>query len=92
MVENVTMLLTGLLKSKTTNLYKMKDDMAQISNLKGLKSGSYYKCLIRFFDRYNASRLFIDLLLWVLQTLIKEVDNFFWTVGNGKLGVSNCTF
>lgn len=92
MVENVTMLLTGLLKSKTTNLYKMKDNMAQASNLKGLKSGSYYQRLIRFFDRYNATRLFIDLLLWVLQTLIKEVDNFFWTAQNGKLAVSSCMF
>lgn len=30
MVENVTMVLTGFLTSKTTNLNKMKDDMARI--------------------------------------------------------------
>ena len=41
MIENVTMLLTGLLTSKTTNLYKMKDDMARITGLKGLKSIMY---------------------------------------------------
>ena len=90
MVENVTMLLTGLLTSKTTNLNRMKDDMARISTVKNLKSSSYYQRLIRFFDRYSATRLFLDLLLWVLQTLISEVDDFFGTGQNGKLAVSNC--
>jgi hypothetical protein len=92
MIENVTMLLTGLLTSKTTNLYKMKDSMAHIMDVKGLKSGSYYQRLIRFFDRYSSTRLFIDLLMWVISTLIKEVDNFFWTVPNGKLVHLNYTF
>ena len=90
MVENVTMLLTGLLTSKTTNLNRMKDDMARISTVKNLKSISYYQRLIRFFDRYSATRLFLDLLLWVLQTLISEVDDFFGTGQNGKLAASNC--
>lgn len=90
MVENVTMLLTGLLTSKTTNLNRMKDDMARINTVKTLKSISYYQRLIRFFDRYSATRLFLDLLLWVLQTLISEVDDFFGTGQNGKLAASNC--
>lgn len=51
----------------------MKDDMTRISEKKGLKSGSYYQRLIRFFERYSTTRLFIDLLLWSLTTLIKEV-------------------
>lgn len=92
MIENVTMLLTGLLTSKTTNLYKMKDDMARIMGVKGLKSGSYYQRLIRFFDRYSSTRLFIDLLLWGITIIIKRVDNFFWTVQNGKLVRLNCMF
>lgn len=92
MVENVTMLLTGLLTSKTTNLYKMKDDMARITGIKGLKSGSYYQRLIRFFERHSTTRLFLDLLLWALTTVIKEVDNFFWTAPNGRLVVLNYTF
>ncbi len=92
MVENVTMLLTGLLTSKTTNLYKMKDDMARITGVKGLKSGSYYQRLIRFFERYSTTRLFLDLLLWALTTVIKEVDNFFWMARNGRLVVLNYTF
>ena len=92
MVENVTMLLTGILTSKTTNLYKMKDDMSRISGTKGLKSGSYYQRLIRFFERYSTTRLFLDLLLWALTTVIKEVDNFFWTVQNGRLVLLNYTF
>lgn len=69
--------LTGLLSVKTTNLYKMKDQMAHIINKKGLKSGSYYQRLIRFSDRYSTTRLFMDLLLWVLNACIKEVDIFF---------------
>jgi hypothetical protein len=92
MIENVTMPITGLLTSKTTNLYKMKDDMARITGVKGLKPGSYYQRLIRFFDKYSSTRLFMDLLLWVISTLIEEVDNFFWTGRNGKLGRLNCTF
>lgn len=92
MIENVTMLLTGILTSKTTNLNKMKDDMARIMGIKGLKSGSYYRRLIRFFDRYSATRLFIDLLLWVISSLVKEVDNFFWMEQNGKLAHLNYTF
>jgi hypothetical protein len=92
MIENVTMLLTGLLTSKTTNLYKMKDDMARITGIKGLKSSSYYQRLIRFFERYSTTRLFIDLLLWALTSVIKEVDNFFWMVQNGRLAHLNCTF
>ena len=92
MVENVTMLLTGLLTSKTTNLYKMKDDTSRITGIKGLKSGSYYQRLIRFFENYSTTWLFLDLLLWALTTVIKEVDNFFWTVQNGKLVLLNCTF
>jgi hypothetical protein len=92
MVENVTMLLSGLLTSKTTNLYKMKDDMSRITGIQGLKSGSYYQRLIRFFERYSTTRLFLDLLLWALTTVIKDVDNFFWTVQNGKLVLLNYTF
>ena len=92
MIENVTMLLTGLLTSKTTNLYKMKDDMSRITGIKGLESGSYYQRLVRFFENYSTTRLFLDLLLWALTTVIKEVDNFFWTVQNGKLVLLNCTF
>lgn len=92
LIENVTMLLTGILTSKTTNLYKMKDDMARIMGIKGLKSGSYYQRLIRFFDRYGSTRLFIDLLLWGISIIIKRVDNFFWIEQNGKLGLLNCTF
>jgi hypothetical protein len=92
MVENVMMLLTGLLTSKTTNLNKMKDSMAHVMEIKGLKSGSYYQRLIRFFDRYSSTRLFIDLLLWVISTLIEEVDNFFWTEQNGKSAHLNYTF
>lgn len=85
MTENVMIVLTGLLSSKTTNLYKMKDQMAHITNKKGLKSGSYYQRLIRFFERYSSTRLFMDLLLWVLSACIKEVNNFFWMVQNGRL-------
>lgn len=77
--------LTGLMSVKTTNLYKMKDRMAHITTKKGLKSGSYYQRLVRFFDRYSTTRLFMDLLLWVLSACIKEVDNFFWTAQNGRL-------
>lgn len=92
MIENVTMLLTGLLTLKTTNLYKMKDDMGRIMGIKGLKSGSYYQRLIRFFERYSTTRLFVVLLLWALTTVIKEVDNFFWMVQNGRLVLLKYTF
>ncbi|RYU90411.1 hypothetical protein [Emticicia agri] len=92
MIENVMMVLTGLLTSKTTNLYKMKDDMAKIMDKKGLKSGSYYQRLIRFFNRYSSTRLFIDLLLWVINSLIKKADNFFWMQQNGKSVLLNYTF
>ena len=97
MVENVTMLLSGLLTSKTTNLYKMKDDMSRITGIKGLKSGSYYQRLIRFFERYSTTRLFLDLLLWALTTVIKEVDIFFGRYRRGrpcdrKLVLLNCKF
>lgn len=92
MIENVTMLLTGLLTSKTTNLYKMKDDMGRITGVKGLKPSSYYQRLIRFFERYSTTRLFVDLLIWALTTVIEKVDNFFWTVQNGKLARLNYTF
>lgn len=84
MAENVTMHLTGLLTSKTTNLYKIKDDMCRITGIKGLNSGSYYQPLTIFFERYSTTRLFLDLLLWALATVIKEVDNFFWTVQTGS--------
>jgi hypothetical protein len=92
LIENVTMLLTGLLTSKTTNLYKMKDDMGRITGIKGLKSGSYYQRLIRFFERYSTTGLFLDLLLWALTTVIKEADNFFWMPQNGKLVLLDYTF
>ena len=92
MIENVTMLLTGLLTSKTTNLYKMKDDMGRITGVKGLKPSSYYQRLIRFFERYSTTRLFVDLLIWALTTVIEKVDIFFWTVQNGKLARLNYTF
>ncbi len=92
MIENVTMLLTGLLTSKTTNLYKMKDEMGRITGVKGLKPSSYYQRLIRFFERYSTTRLFVDLLIWALTTVIEKVDIFFWTVQNGKLARLNYTF
>jgi hypothetical protein len=68
----------------------MKDDMARISTVKNLKSGSYCQRLVRFFDRYSATRLFLDLLLWVLQPLISEVDNFFGRdrMGNWQLQIA----
>ena len=89
MVENVTMVLTGLMTSKTTNLNKIKDDMARISTDKNLKSGSYYQKLIRFFENYKNTRLFIDILLWVISTLGKEINNFFLDGTEWKIGLFN---
>jgi hypothetical protein len=70
----------------------MKDDMSRITGIKGLKSGSHYQRLIRFFEGYSATGLFLDLLLWALTTVIKEVDNFFldsteWKIGSFELHI-----
>lgn len=96
-VENVTVVLSCLLASKTTNLNRMKDDMPRVLGARGLRSGSCYKRLTRFFDRYGPSRLFIDLLLWALQTLSGQVDDLLldgtdgaarrWKIGAFKLHV-----
>ena len=91
-VENVTVVLACLLASKTTNLNRMKDDMPRVAGQARLQPGSCYRRLTRFFDRYGPSRLFIDLLLWVLQTLSGQVDDLLldgteWKIGSFKLHV-----
>ncbi|HEV7350298.1 hypothetical protein [Telluribacter sp.] len=91
-VENVTVVLACLLTSRTTNLNRMKDEMARIAGGKPLRPGSYYRRLTRFFDCYAPTRLFIDLLLWVLQTLPGCIDDFLldgteWKIGSFELHV-----
>ncbi|WP_373515957.1 transposase [Persicitalea sp.] len=91
-VENVTVVLACILTSRTTNLNRMKDDMARVMGGKRLRAGSYYRRLTRFFERYGPTRLFIDVLLWVLQTLPGRIDDFLldgteWKIGCFELHV-----
>ncbi len=88
----MTVVLSCLLASKTTNLNRMKDDMPRVLGAGSLRADSCYKRLTRFFDRYGPSRLFIDLLLWVLQTVSGQVDDLLldgteWKIGAFKLHV-----
>jgi hypothetical protein len=83
-LKNVEMLLAGLLSARSVSLYKIKDDLSVLTGKIGASRHTHYKRLLRIFERYGSSRLFIDLLLWASGLVMGKVDHFFWTQLNGK--------
>ncbi|MDJ1486451.1 hypothetical protein QNI16_38615 [Cytophagaceae bacterium YF14B1] len=84
-LKNVELLLAGLLSARSVSLYKIKDELSGLTGKSDTSRHTHYKRLLRIFDRYRSTRLFIDLLLWATSLVIGKVEHFFWTQPNGRL-------
>ncbi len=91
-LQNIEMLLSCILVSRTVNLNKLKDDLPNVLKVKNLKPLSCYKKLLRCVEMCSPSRLWLDLLIWglshvwgVIHTL--HIDGTEWSFGTYNIHV-----
>lgn len=91
-VRNVALVLSAILQTRSVNLNKLKDELGNLLAKPHLQADSHYKRLVRFFESYAPSRLFLDLLHWALS-LIKDtvtylyIDATEWEFGSLKIHI-----
>lgn len=71
---------------------KLKDDLGNLLANHHRQADSHYKRLVRFFDTYACSRLFLDLLQWALTLLSAKVEYLYldateWEFGSLQIHV-----
>ncbi|MDJ1472352.1 hypothetical protein QNI19_08905 [Cytophagaceae bacterium DM2B3-1] len=84
-LKNVELLLSGILSARSVSLYKIKDELSLLTAKTDVSRHTHYKRLLRIFERYGSTRLFIDLLVWALSLVKGKVEHFFWILLNGRL-------
>ena len=89
-LKNVELLLAGLLSARSVSLYKIKDELSTLTGKTDASRHTHYKRVLRIFERYGSTRLFIDLLLWATGLVIDKVEHFFWILLNGRLVSIRC--
>lgn len=89
-LKNVELLLAGLLSARSVSLYKIKDELSGLTGKADAFRHTHYKRLLRIFERYGSTRLFIDLLLWAVSLVMGKVELFFWTLQSGRLVSTRC--
>lgn len=72
-VKNILLLSLCLLEGRTVNLYKLRGYVSRFRD-KPIQPSSGYKSLIRIFDSFAYSRLWIDLLLYGFRLLRLKSD------------------
>lgn len=72
-LKNVLLLSLCILQVGSVNLYKLRGHVGRILGVE-IEASSGYKRLIRIFDGYAYSRLWLDLLLYVFQLLRLKSD------------------
>ena len=73
-IKNVLILALCILLKESVNLYKLKGSVGTVLGNETSDSSSHYKRLIRLFDNYAFSRLWLDLLGFVFSLLQAKVD------------------
>lgn len=73
-VKTFTEIVTAILQSRSTSLYKCKDKMQKISQKKKTQAGSHYKKMLRFFALSGMEK-FCDFLFMFLFTLMGSDSN-----------------
>jgi hypothetical protein len=91
-LKNVELLLAGLLSARSVSLYKIKDELSALTGKTDASRHTHYKRLLRIFERYGSTRLFIDLLLWATGLVMGKVEHFFWILRNGRLVSIHCMY
>ena len=89
-VKNIMILAMGLIQKETVCLNKIKGGVGIITGKTSTKPDSHYKRLIRIFDNYSFSSLWLELLQFVFTLLrLKSdyllLDGTSWEKGKKKL-------
>ena len=74
-LKNTLILTLALLRRQTVCLNKLKRVVGSITGRPDTAAGSHYKRLIRYFDRYADSSLWLDLIRYALQLLRLDFDH-----------------
>lgn len=88
-VKNVLILTLCLLIKETVNLNKLKGTVGAVLDRSSTQASSNYKRLIRIFDQYSDSSLWLDLLVFVFTFLGLRgdyliLDGTSWRSGEAK--------
>ena len=91
-LKGIDTLLSGVLVSRTVNLNKIKDDLPNVLKDNDLKPESYYKKLLRCVETCAPSRIWIDLLCWVVSHIWSKIttlhiDGTEWNFGSYPIHV-----
>ncbi len=86
-LKNILILSIAMLRKETVCLNRLKNSVGEISGKPETKSNSNYKRLIRIFDNYSFSSLWLDLLKYVFILLRLEskhilLDGTSWKHGS----------
>ena len=74
-LKNTLILVLALLHRQTVCLNKLKGCVGMITGKTQTRADSHYKRLIRFFDDYAGSKLWIDLIRYGVQLLRLDFDH-----------------
>ena len=88
-LKNTLVLTLALLRRQTVCLNKLKAAVGPITGKLDTKANSHYKRLIRFFDDYAGTSLWIDLICCGLKLLRLDfehliIDGTSWQRGDGS--------
>lgn len=68
-LKNVLLLCLGILEKETVNLNRIKNSIGKINGNLNTRADSHYKRLIRLFDNFSFSSLWIELLAYGMQLM-----------------------
>lgn len=74
-LKNTLILVLALLHRQTVCLNKLKGRVGMITGRNETRADSHYKRLIRFFNNYAGSKLWIDLICYGVQLLRLDFDH-----------------
>ena len=68
-LKNVLLLCLGILEKETVNLNRIKNSIGKFNGNLNTRSDSHYKRLIRLFDNFSFSSLWIELIAYAMQLM-----------------------
>jgi hypothetical protein len=86
-LKNVLLLCLGILDKETVNLNRIKNSIGKLNGNLDTNADSHYKRLIRFFDNFSFSSLWIELIAYGMQLMRLKceyllLDGTSWKSGN----------
>jgi len=74
-LKNILLLCLGILEKETVNLNRIKNCLGRISGRPGTSADSHYKRLIRIFDNFSFSSLWVEIVAYGVRLLRLKTEH-----------------